>query len=315
MQVEPGSDRRSRARLRAGSFRWPETEGRNEMNREAEDSSSRAARRGAQGRRRDLRGRLPRDQRAPGRRAARRACARPTPASASSRTASPCGPPTRRAPTAIKDFLDGPTALTLVEGDVALAAKTISELGGEWELLAYKGGIMDGEVLEPDQFTAIARCPDATQLNAQFAGIVASPLTGLVRGLGSMIPASPASSSRSPSRAWSAARPPPRPRSRPRPRTPPPPRSPCRTRAERVARGGALRGAGARGRGGRARSRRRRDRRGRPGPGRGTRRGRRADRAPSEDSAEDETSDEASGEQSDGNEADEQSDETKEDGE
>ena len=43
----------------------------------------------------------------------------------------------------IKDFLTGPTALTLVDGDVALAAKTISKLGGEWELLASKGGIMD----------------------------------------------------------------------------------------------------------------------------------------------------------------------------
>jgi large subunit ribosomal protein L10 len=33
----------------------------------------------------------------------------------------------------------------------------------------------------------IARLPARDQLNAQLAGIVASPLTGLVRGLGSMI--------------------------------------------------------------------------------------------------------------------------------
>ena len=87
----------------------------------------------------------------------------------------------------IKDHLSGPTALTLVQGDVALAAKTISKLGGEWELLEFKGGIMDGEPLDADSFTAIAKLPGRDQLNAQFAGIVASPLTGLVRGLGSMV--------------------------------------------------------------------------------------------------------------------------------
>jgi large subunit ribosomal protein L10 len=89
--------------------------------------------------------------------------------------------------TDIKDHLVGPTALTLVDGDVALAAKTIRRLGDEWELLEYKGGIMDGAALDPDSFTAIAKLPGRDQLNAQFAGIVASPLTGLVRGLGSMV--------------------------------------------------------------------------------------------------------------------------------
>ena len=87
----------------------------------------------------------------------------------------------------IKQHLSGPTALALVDGDVALAAKTISRLGGEWELLGYKGGVMSGEVLDADSFKSIARLPGRDQLNAQFAGIVASPLTGLVRGLGSMV--------------------------------------------------------------------------------------------------------------------------------
>jgi large subunit ribosomal protein L10 len=87
----------------------------------------------------------------------------------------------------IKQHLSGPTALALVQGDVALAAKTISKLGGEWELLSYKGGIMDGAALDPDSFQTIAKLPGRDQLNAQLAGIVASPLTGLVCGLGSMV--------------------------------------------------------------------------------------------------------------------------------
>jgi large subunit ribosomal protein L10 len=87
----------------------------------------------------------------------------------------------------IKTYLSGPTALALVKGDAALAAKTLNRLGSEWELLEYKGGLMDGEELDPDSFTAIAKLPGREALNAQLAGVVASPLTGLVRGLGSMI--------------------------------------------------------------------------------------------------------------------------------
>lgn len=87
----------------------------------------------------------------------------------------------------IKEHLEGPTALALVKGDAALAAKTIFRLGSEWEVLDYKGGIMDGEALDGDSFKAIARLPGREALNAQAAGIIASPLTGLVRGLGSMV--------------------------------------------------------------------------------------------------------------------------------
>jgi large subunit ribosomal protein L10 len=87
----------------------------------------------------------------------------------------------------IKEHLEGPTALALVKGDPALAAKTIFKLGREWEVLTYKGGLMEGEALDPDTFQQIAKLPGRDQMNAQFAGIVASPLTGLVRGLGSMV--------------------------------------------------------------------------------------------------------------------------------
>ncbi len=88
---------------------------------------------------------------------------------------------------ALKEWLEGPTALALVKGDAALAAKTISKLGTEYEVLDYKGGLMEGQVLDPEQFQAIAKLPGRDQMNAQMAGIVASPLTGLVRGLGSMV--------------------------------------------------------------------------------------------------------------------------------
>ncbi len=87
----------------------------------------------------------------------------------------------------LAELLEGPTALTFVRGDTAQAAKAISTFNKEHEVLAFKGGFMEGLTLDEEKFKSIARLPARDVLNGQFAGVVASPLTGLVRGLGSMI--------------------------------------------------------------------------------------------------------------------------------
>jgi large subunit ribosomal protein L10 len=93
-----------------------------------------------------------------------------------------------RAGTAELDpLLEGPTALTLVKGDPVMAAKAISTFGRQHEILEYKGGLMDGAALDPDQFGAIARLPGVDVLRGQLVGVAASPLTGLTRGLASMV--------------------------------------------------------------------------------------------------------------------------------
>jgi large subunit ribosomal protein L10 len=84
-------------------------------------------------------------------------------------------------------LLQGPTALTFVRGDTAQAAKAITSFNKEHDVLTFKGGFMDGTSLDEDAFKAISRLPGRDVLNGQLAGVVASPLTGLVRGLGSMI--------------------------------------------------------------------------------------------------------------------------------
>ena len=84
-------------------------------------------------------------------------------------------------------LLQGPTALTFVRGDTAQAAKAISTFNKEHKVLTFKGGFMDGADVDEGGFEAIAKLPSRDVLNGQFAGVVASPLTGLVRGLGSMI--------------------------------------------------------------------------------------------------------------------------------
>ena len=95
---------------------------------------------------------------------------------------------TERAGTAELDQLFvGPTALAFVKGDAVTAAKAIATFGRQHDILEYKGGLMDGAPLDPEQFGAIARLPGLDVLRGQLVGVVASPLTGLTRGLASML--------------------------------------------------------------------------------------------------------------------------------
>lgn len=87
----------------------------------------------------------------------------------------------------LDELLEGPTALTLIKGDPVTAAKAISTFAREHGVLVYKGGVMDGEPLDADGFAAIARLPGLDVLHGQLVGVTASPLTGLVRGLGSLM--------------------------------------------------------------------------------------------------------------------------------
>jgi large subunit ribosomal protein L10 len=89
--------------------------------------------------------------------------------------------------TALKELLQGPTALTFVRGDVALAAKAISDQAKITETLEFKGGFMNGAALSPDEIKSIARLPARDVLYQQLVGMVASPITGLARGLNALL--------------------------------------------------------------------------------------------------------------------------------
>jgi large subunit ribosomal protein L10 len=90
----------------------------------------------------------------------------------------------------LKEFLEGPTAFTFVSadgGDVAMAAKALSQFRRANEVLEFKGGIMGGEALSIEQIESIARLPALEVLHGQVVGVLASPITGLARGLNQMI--------------------------------------------------------------------------------------------------------------------------------
>ena len=87
----------------------------------------------------------------------------------------------------LKDFLTGPTALTFVRGDVATAAKAIADYGRATQLLPFKGGLLEGSTLDVDQIRSISRLPSREALYGQLVGVVASPVSGLVRTLGALV--------------------------------------------------------------------------------------------------------------------------------
>jgi large subunit ribosomal protein L10 len=87
----------------------------------------------------------------------------------------------------LKGLLEGPTALTFVRGDAATAAKAIATFKKANEVPTFKGGTMGGNALTAEDLEALAKLPSRDVLYGQFVGVLASPLTGLVRGLGGLI--------------------------------------------------------------------------------------------------------------------------------
>jgi large subunit ribosomal protein L10 len=87
----------------------------------------------------------------------------------------------------LKELLDGPTALTFVAGDPVVAAKALNDTARAFQLLDFKGGLMNGNTLSADEIRSLARLPAREVLHGQLVGTIAAPLSGLVRTLNALI--------------------------------------------------------------------------------------------------------------------------------
>ena len=76
-------------------------------------------------------------------------------------------------------ILEGPSAFVFCDGDVAAAAKAITEFAKENKKLEVKGGMMDNTFIAADEVQAIASLPSKEVLIAQIAGAI----SGVARGL------------------------------------------------------------------------------------------------------------------------------------
>jgi len=88
----------------------------------------------------------------------------------------------------LKPLLTGPTALTFVRGDAALAAKALRDYARQTpDMLAFKGGLLGSDPVDADQIRSIASLPARDVLYGQLVGVVASPITGLARSLNALL--------------------------------------------------------------------------------------------------------------------------------
>ena len=87
----------------------------------------------------------------------------------------------------LDELLEGPTALTFVRGDAAMAAKALNDFARATDILDFKGGLLGEQVLTIDEIKSIARLPARDVLHGQLVGMIATPITGVVRGLNALL--------------------------------------------------------------------------------------------------------------------------------
>jgi large subunit ribosomal protein L10 len=79
-------------------------------------------------------------------------------------------------------MLEGPTAIAFIEsgGDPAAVAKALAATAKETNVLALRGGILEGAALTGDQIGELATLPPVDQLRGQLVGAIVAPLTQLL---------------------------------------------------------------------------------------------------------------------------------------
>ncbi|MEE2862799.1 MAG: 50S ribosomal protein L10 [Gemmatimonadota bacterium] len=84
----------------------------------------------------------------------------------------------------ITESLEGPTGLVFGYEDAVTVAKTLADFAKEHEERpSFKLGIMDHQILEPEQIIRLAKLPPREQLLAQLVGAFEAPLSALATAL------------------------------------------------------------------------------------------------------------------------------------
>jgi large subunit ribosomal protein L10 len=84
----------------------------------------------------------------------------------------------------LSEYLNGPTALTFVQGDISAVA--LRDFSRNNALLVITGGLADGSLLSPGDLAALADLPPREVLLARLAGALAAPMqqmAGLLQAL------------------------------------------------------------------------------------------------------------------------------------
>ena len=79
-------------------------------------------------------------------------------------------------------LLEGPTAIAFLEtgGDPAAVAKALQDAARETQVLAVRGGVLQGRVVSSEDVAELAKLPTIDVLRAQVLGAITAPLTTIV---------------------------------------------------------------------------------------------------------------------------------------
>lgn len=77
-------------------------------------------------------------------------------------------------------YLSGPTALAFSYSDPVTPAKILATFAKDHKKLELKGGILEGKVISADSIRDLASLPTREILLGQLAGMLQSPIRGLV---------------------------------------------------------------------------------------------------------------------------------------
>ncbi len=89
--------------------------------------------------------------------------------------------------TVMKDHLKGPTAILFGLESQVDAAKIVVDFAKENEAMGIKGGLVDGQYLDPKQVVALSKVPGREELYAKIMGSLNSPVTGLAMAMNGVV--------------------------------------------------------------------------------------------------------------------------------
>ena len=88
---------------------------------------------------------------------------------------------------AMKEHLNGMTAIAISENDPVIAAKVLKEYAEKVESFQILSGYVDGELLDAAGVNALAEVPSKEVLIAKFLGSIRSPLYGFAYAIQAVI--------------------------------------------------------------------------------------------------------------------------------
>jgi large subunit ribosomal protein L10 len=79
-------------------------------------------------------------------------------------------------------LLEGPTAIAFLEsdGDPVAVAKALVDAARVTRVLELRGGMLEGQPVEPGEIESLAKLPPVDVLRSQVLGAVTAPLTGIL---------------------------------------------------------------------------------------------------------------------------------------